>query len=502
MVASAGDACAFAARAAVRSERPRLAGDLAEALQSQSDLTLSLLATLSAFLRPLQKLESLVAFESLRQDENPLVAPLKGNLDEIRAALAAHGITPLSATVGTLYDEESHERVARGGAPLADDFDDHLIVREVVRSGLAHSATGTVLVPVLVHASTASKPGGCGASAAAAASPPLQTPRGTRVHEVSSSDTVQGLAVRYGVQPATLMRLNKLPTAQALFSRKTIRLPPLLPSFASSQQQGDVPDRPPSQTGVGPRLVGGGNEGASTTTASLAKKIALRRQAGVERRREGGGDGAVGLAEIDEGESGEGSCDQILALQVENALRAALVRQQACDPSNVDCAVGWLREQMTPAVSDCLASALLHPLRAVSAADNAAQELSFLHSMVEQASEKAVHALLEREGDLLRSLATSLWRGLVSLRSTADTSDGSREAVAAAAAAAPPPRPGAMSTQTKGLVTTQGVVPALVHEAEGAPPFTITPPCTAFSPTPSAPQATLGMEYEQNVPLI
>ena len=59
------------------------------ALQTQSDLVLDLLSSLSAVLKPLQKLESLAAFESMRQEENPLLPTIQGVVTDASAALAA-----------------------------------------------------------------------------------------------------------------------------------------------------------------------------------------------------------------------------------------------------------------------------------------------------------------------------------------------------------------------------------------------------------------------------
>ena len=47
----------------------------------------------------------------------------------------------------------------------------------------------------------------------------------------ASTDTLQGLCLRYNVQPQSLLRLNRLPNAQAIHARRTLRLPPL-PSTA------------------------------------------------------------------------------------------------------------------------------------------------------------------------------------------------------------------------------------------------------------------------------
>ena len=101
--------------------RPELRGDLESAVEAQSELVLSLLASLSAVLRPLHKLETLLEFEALRREENPLLHTLNGLLAEVRASLAANGVAPLGATVGEFLDEERHERSARGGVSIDDD---------------------------------------------------------------------------------------------------------------------------------------------------------------------------------------------------------------------------------------------------------------------------------------------------------------------------------------------------------------------------------------------
>ena len=44
-------------------------------------------------------------------------------------------------------------------------------------------------------------------------------------HRIARSDTLQGLAVRYGVTPNAILAHNKLPNAQALFARNAIAIP-------------------------------------------------------------------------------------------------------------------------------------------------------------------------------------------------------------------------------------------------------------------------------------
>ena len=188
------DAVTLAARASVMrsSGSESLRGDLEEAVSSQSDLILNLIASLSALLRPLQKLESLVAYEELRAEDNPLVQPLRTLLRDAEQQTTACGIVPQGATVGEYFDEERHERAAMAGVAPSDNLDD-LVVREVVRTGFMHSATGSVLIPTLVHAA-ANTPAG-GGTAPPTVVPPVETPRGSRIHHVRPNDTLQGLAL-------------------------------------------------------------------------------------------------------------------------------------------------------------------------------------------------------------------------------------------------------------------------------------------------------------------
>ena len=245
------DVEALAAAAAAASLRPRAAearGDLQQALSAHQKLVFALLDTLRSLLRPLQQLESIARYETLRQEANPLIAPVISALNEASSALAANGIVQSGPTIGEPFDEEQHERHARGGVSPDDNLLDDLIIKEVVRPGYVHRATGAVLLPALVSASSSSG-GGKMAPAIESASALVETPRGSRVHEVRATDTLQGIALRYGCQTAALMRLNKLPTAHALHARKTLRLPP--PSASSVAER-----TPPARSETGEPLWG------------------------------------------------------------------------------------------------------------------------------------------------------------------------------------------------------------------------------------------------------
>ena len=372
------DTCHLAAAAALRStaHHGRIsrqpAADLQAALSEQSDLIFSLLAALSAVLRPFQQLEALVSFEALRVDTNPLFPTLQTNLDKISTALAANGIVQSAPTVGELYDEERHERAARGGVVPVDELTDDLVVKEVVRAGYIHGTTGAVLVPALVHAANNTQPASLGA-AASSVPPPLLTPRGTRVHEVRATDTLQGVALRYGVQPAALMRFNRLPSAHAIHARKQLRLPP-----ASQPHAGEAQGEPlwgaPAPSHAGAVLILGGvtlaaepaspgrlaSQPASPAggdASSMAARIAQRRHASSERRRSGGtgeGDdsGGPATAAATSGGSDDAAgippqADTTLVAQLERSLVAAKAAQRR----QRDAAQGQRTQSDTPSTT-------------------------------------------------------------------------------------------------------------------------------------------------------
>ena len=90
------------------------------------------------------------------------------------------------------------------------------------------------------------------------------------------SDTLAGLALRYNVQQAALLRLNRIPSAHALHSRKTIRLPP--PMAEIDHRAEDVSTDGCACNADCATLV-------THPPTSLASRIAARRQASSERRR-------------------------------------------------------------------------------------------------------------------------------------------------------------------------------------------------------------------------
>lgn len=461
-------AVSLAARAALSSP-----STLIHAPEAQSDLVLTLIAALRDILKPIQKLESLLSYESMRDDKHPLLPPLKVISTELASTLAANGIVPVSATIGELFDEERHERSLRAGIVAGDDTFDDLVVREVVRPGYMHNATGAILVPAIVNATSANagKAPPAASSGASSAPPPTATPRGTRMHEVSAKDTLQGLCVRYNVQAAALMRLNKLPNPQAIHSRRTLRLPPSQPSGAGTPSPSPMSfpmtvtnastlgdDGPTLVVGggstlTGPMLVGHADAGGGEGTRSLAARISARRQA---RHSEGfrGGDGG-GSTDAPRGEVA--AADPRLMIELEAALRWSLSLESgaadvACTggglehqfehewsaatraamsekTSSVDehggGADSWLRAHVMHALCSSVADALLQPWRAV--AERGVEhtgEMLFLRALAVHTSEPVLRALLEREGELLGVMAATLWRCLRALQAEGDARDG------------------------------------------------------------------------------
>ena len=422
-----------AARAALTSS-----GGKKDQILAQQSLVLSLLDTLSAALKPLQKLEQLLAYEALRDDAHPTINSLSAVAADVSVALAVHGVSPLSATVGEYFDEERHSRFARGGVVPSDDLLDDLLVREVVRPGYVHTATGTVLVPVLVHASSATA-GTPNAAAATSAPPVTETPRGTRVHEVASTDTLQGLCLRYNVQPQSLLRLNRLPNAQAIHARRTLRLPPLPstaePSSAAIREggmEGGGGGAPVLVGGNGTHSSGGGGESGiphATTSPSLAARIAARRQSRASRPLGGGGSwrsddggGATGGGSGEEEEEEE--ADPRLVAELESALNWSvekLQQQQQITTSSKEgsSSIGKWRPdaELMEALGEAVRNALLQPWRAVASGSGEEEgteggERLYLRALALHASERTLRALLSRDGELLDAFASELWKAM------------------------------------------------------------------------------------------
>ena len=424
---------------------PEAMAALHEAAEAHVDLTLGLVSALSALIKPLRRLDELVRFETARDGSNgnPLLSTLSNVILDCEVALSSNGITTTSDTVGDFFDEERHERVTRGGVAPADDLDE-LVVKEVVRPGYVHGATGAILCPALVVAAPVTKkPSSQGSSPS-----PHATPRGTRVHVLLKSDTLAGLALRYNVQQAALLRLNRIPSAHALHSRKTIRLPP--PMAEIDHRAEDVSTDGCACNADCATLV-------THPPTSLASRIAARRQASSERRRVE--PTANALTEGHTTISNVTSSSHAHAVDsLEHALRASIERlpleaqqriaastSEVVEPSggaNIDNCSGacsaWLCQAPSDAaLAHAVASALLRPWLALVPNADSQQEMSFVRALGRYASEAAVLALLSHDGRMLRDVAAAVWQNVRTLALTEDDACGGGARQGAGAQAAP-----------------------------------------------------------------
>ena len=230
-----------------------------------------LLDLVAALMQPLEKLERCASFEQSRtrtEGLNPLLPPLCTALQQIEQALLEHGACKLTPEPGCAFDPMEHRQVekfassSRRPAPAPAG----IVVVDVISAGYRHVQTGAVLRRALVLAQppAPSEPsegrgargsrrpscdemelGGDEVAAVAA--------DGSLVHELSRFDTLQGLALRYKLQPAVLMRHNRLTSAQALHGRKTILIPP--PSYRAPSA--DEVALPPAAAPPASRATGG-----------------------------------------------------------------------------------------------------------------------------------------------------------------------------------------------------------------------------------------------------
>ena len=255
--------------------------DAAAQLETQFSL-------MTAMLAQLERLRQSVSFEERRVEDNPLLPILRAVLNSLDDEMAAHGIEPLAPLLGVALDPNEHEVQRRGSAkaraPRPDEA--NFVVDACVREGKRHRETGRVLRRATVVLAPPARGGdvGCraagagdavacssgpghacgGESAAPASATPAQAQPTTtaeddsgaaaavtaaavatvagcaaadavaeepdeappRVHVLARSDTLQGLAVRYGVRPTAILKANKLPSAQAMHARATLVIPP------------------------------------------------------------------------------------------------------------------------------------------------------------------------------------------------------------------------------------------------------------------------------------
>ena len=259
---------------ALRREHEALQREHAALLQSreQHDASEAQLSLARSLLEPLLALEKLASFEEVRCAESPVLPALVKTAARFHRALGEHAIEGVTPVPGEAYDAAVHElarvRASAAATPsvaasssssssaaaaAGAESGAGLAVVECHLPGLRHTPTGTVLRRAIVVAKPSEdhrpRSGKATATAAAtapspgapAATPPQQADGGSgsgqpAVHVLQPNDTIQGVALKYGVSPAALIRLNKLPGGDktALHLRTSVAIPPPPPPSNST----------------------------------------------------------------------------------------------------------------------------------------------------------------------------------------------------------------------------------------------------------------------------
>ena len=150
---------------------------------------------------------------------------------QMERVLLSHGISKLAPTGCGPFVAREHAVVSASASGKLPADGETVMVAETVRAGYRHDATGAVLRRAkvgLAPAPLASPAGPSSAGAEARGRGGQATPERDRaerpslaielrdraapetaehLHDVAGSDTLQGLAVRFGVQPGALLRL-------------------------------------------------------------------------------------------------------------------------------------------------------------------------------------------------------------------------------------------------------------------------------------------------------
>ena len=177
---------------------------------------------LSNLLPPLLKLHELVEFEEQRDGASPLLPALRAALRDMDQAFAAHGVLRVAAVPGSPIDMADHEvaQLAVVGGVAAADLTalGDAVVHECLRPAYVHLSSGSVLKRALVTAERRPH------ELVDRLEPPRRLAGLT--HAVQPGDTLQGLAVRYGVRVSAISRANNLASAQSMHARKELHIPP------------------------------------------------------------------------------------------------------------------------------------------------------------------------------------------------------------------------------------------------------------------------------------
>jgi len=217
------------------------------------EATASLLALATSLLEPIEKLDRLVDFEEARANaegvESPLLPGLIAAAESFRKALAAHGIDSVTPSAWDDFDGERHEvaslrvRSAAAAHPSAAAVTTSSVIVECHHHGLVHAPSGLVLrravvtvrpkppkptLPTKLDPVQDSSAGPGSPCAASVTAEHAAEEVGERLHAVQAHDTLQGIALKYHVSPALLVRYNKLPGAAdtSLHLRTALLIPP------------------------------------------------------------------------------------------------------------------------------------------------------------------------------------------------------------------------------------------------------------------------------------
>jgi hypothetical protein len=235
------------------------------------------LALISSLLPIIDRIQQLVAFEEHRTQESPVLPTLRGVLADCSAAFTAHGVVKFEPEPGQAVDEASMEvqrPLQRREAPAVPA--PAASVGQVIHPGLRHVGTGRVLQRALVTTvrarAIAAADGAAASVTAAADGSSSEAPvDGTR-HTLLRTDTLQGLALRYRVHPAAILRANRLPNAHALHALHEVLIPPPQPEAA--RPAGGAAAAAAAQQGRSEGCGGAQSSSGATTAAAPPRLVA------------------------------------------------------------------------------------------------------------------------------------------------------------------------------------------------------------------------------------
>ena len=195
------------------------------------------LALVRSLVEPLTRLERLTTLEEKRcsraggEESAALCSALTSTVSRFHSALAEHGIEAVAPEAGAALDAHVHEVATKLGKArsVPSITDATLLVSSCHLQGLVHTQSGAVLRRALVVPKAAETTVAVAATVDAADAAAQSTAE--RVHELRKGDTLQGIALRYGVSPSAISKLNKLPagSASAVHLRTRLLIPPVAP---------------------------------------------------------------------------------------------------------------------------------------------------------------------------------------------------------------------------------------------------------------------------------